>query len=208
MRILKDPEERKSEIMDTAEKLFTKKGYNQTTIMDILNEIGIAKGTFYYYFKSKEEVMDAIIMRIVSADVAAAKEIAEASDIPAVDKLFQILMAQKPQQGGGKEKMIEQFHYPSNADMHQKSLVQSILQITPILTQVIEQGISEQVFATDYPQESIEFLLVSAQVIFDEGLFQWKPDEALKKVKAFISIMESILRAEKGTFDDMFKILM
>jgi len=45
MRIIKDPEERKIEILDTAERLFTTKGYKQTTILDILNEIGIAKGT-------------------------------------------------------------------------------------------------------------------------------------------------------------------
>jgi len=134
MRTLKDPEERKAEILDTAERLFTTKGYIQTTILDILNEIGIAKGTFYYYFKSKEEVMDAIIMRIVSADVAAAKKIADDTGLSALQKLFQILLAQKPQSGSGKEKMLEQFHRPNNAEMHQKSLVQSILHITPVLT--------------------------------------------------------------------------
>jgi len=58
--------------------------------LDILNEIGIAKGTFYYYFKSKEEVMDAIIMRIISADIAAAKEIADNPDLPAIQKMFQV----------------------------------------------------------------------------------------------------------------------
>jgi len=207
MRTIKDPEERKSEILDTAERLFTTKGYNQTTILDILNEIGIAKGTFYYYFKSKEEVMDAIIMRIINADVAIATKIAGTPGIPAIEKLFQILMAQKPQRGGGKEKMLEQFHQPSNAEMHQKSLVQSILQITPILTQVIEQGISENIITTDYPQETVEFLLASAQVVFDEGLFHWQPDEMTRKIKAFISIMESILGTEKGTFDYMINIL-
>lgn len=207
MRTIKDPEVRKNEILDTAERLFTTKGYNQTTILDILNEIGIAKGTFYYYFKSKEEVMDAIIMRIISTDVAAAKKIAKAPGVPAIEKLFQILINQKSQNGDDKEKMIEQFHQPDNAEMHQKSLVQSILQITPVITEVIKQGISENVITTDYPQETVEFLLVSAQVIFDEGLFHWKPDEAAQKVKAFISIMESVLGAKKGIFDDMINIL-
>lgn len=208
MRTIKDPEERKSEILDTAERLFTTKGYNQTTILDILNEIGIAKGTFYYYFKSKEEVMDAIIMRIVNTDAIAAKEIAEAEGVSAIDKLFQILIVQKPRNGGGKEKMLKQFHQPNNAEMHQKSLVQSILQLTPVLTQVIEQGINENVISTDYPQEAVEFLLVSAQVIFDEGLFHWKPDETERKIKAFISIMESVLGAKKGAFNDMMNVLM
>lgn len=207
MRIMKDPEERKSEIMDTAERLFVAKGYNQTTILDILNEIGIAKGTFYYYFKSKEEVMDAIIMRIISADVAAAKKIAEAPGVPAIEKLFQILFAVKTQSGSNKGKMVEQFHQPSNAEMHQKSLIQTVLQLTPVLAQVIEQGIRENVFATDYPREAVEFLYTSVEVLFDEGLFHWEPDEAARKIMAFISIMESVLGADKGSFDKMSDIL-
>jgi len=207
MRRIKEPEVRKSEILDAAQKLFIEKGYAKTTVTDILNVHGLSKGVFYYYFKSKEEVMDAIIMRIVSADVAAAKEIADDPDLPAIPKLFQILFAQKPQNGRGKEEMLEQFHQPSNAEMHQKSLVQSILQLTPVLTQVIEQGIRENVMATDYPHETMEFLLVSAQIIFDEGLFHWDTDKAVKKAKAFISIMEATLGAEKGSFDEMMNIL-
>jgi AcrR family transcriptional regulator len=61
MRVIKEPEERRNEILDTAETLFFTKGYGKTTVNDILQAIGIAKGTFYYYFKSKEEVMDAVL---------------------------------------------------------------------------------------------------------------------------------------------------
>ncbi|MFD3450553.1 TetR/AcrR family transcriptional regulator [Microbacteriaceae bacterium 4G12] len=208
MRIVKEHEERRNEIMDTAERLFVSKGYVKTTINDILQEIGIAKGTFYYYFKSKEEVMDAIIMRIINEDVAAAKKIASNPNIPVLDKLFQILMAQVPKTGGTKEKMIEQFHQPNNAEMHQKSLVQAILQLTPILTGVIEQGIEEGIFATAYPRETMEFLIASAQVIFDEGLFHWEPHEAMQRAKAFISMMEMTLGAKKGSFDYILGILM
>lgn len=207
MRILKDPEERKSEILDAAEKLFTTKGYGETTILDILNEIGIAKGTFYYYFKSKEEVMDAVIARIVSADAAAAQRIADDPGLPAIDKLFRVLVAQRPRGGDVKEKMIGQFHRPGNAEMHQKSVVQSILHLTPVLTQIVEQGIRENVIAADYPRETVEFLLAAAQVIFDGGLFHWEPDQASRKARAFIRMMEAALGAEKCSFDGMMKLL-
>ena len=46
------------------------------------------------------------------------------------------------------EKMIEQFHQPNNAEMHQKSLVQSIIHLSPVLTEVLEQGIEEGIFYT------------------------------------------------------------
>ncbi|KQO17385.1 TetR/AcrR family transcriptional regulator [Paenibacillus sp. Leaf72] len=207
MRILKDPEERKNEILDTAEMLFYTKGYNKTTINDILQEIGIAKGTFYYYFKSKEEVMDAIIMRIVAADVAAARGIASNPELPTLVKLFQILMAQKPKHGDRKEQLLEQFHQVGNAEMHQKSLVQTIIHLTPVLTAVIEQGIEEHIFQTEFPQETVEFLIVSSTFLFDEGLFEWQPAEIIQKAKAFIHVMETTLGAKKGSFDFIYEML-
>lgn len=52
---------RRSEILDVAQRLFYLKGYDQTSVQDIITEIGIAKGTFYHYFNSKLELLDAII---------------------------------------------------------------------------------------------------------------------------------------------------
>ena len=63
MRISKEHDVRRNEILDKAAGLFEERGYNNTTVNDILREVNIAKGTFYYYFKSKEEVLDAIIDR-------------------------------------------------------------------------------------------------------------------------------------------------
>ena len=65
MRIVKEAKERKNEILDIAEKLFCTKGFDYTSTNDILNEVGIARGTLYYHFKSKEDILDAMIERIV-----------------------------------------------------------------------------------------------------------------------------------------------
>ncbi|PFB58176.1 TetR/AcrR family transcriptional regulator [Bacillus cereus] len=208
MRIVKEYEERRKEILETAERLFITKGYTKTTVNNILKEIGIAKGTFYHYFKSKEEVMDEIIMRIIKEDVTKAKRIVTNPDIPVLDKLFKILMEQSPKSGDVKEKMIEQFHQPNNAEMHQKSLVQSIIHLSPVLTEVLEQGIEEGIFSTPYPQETIELLLSSAQVIFDDGLFQWKTEEMMRRAKAYIKMMEVSVGAKEGSFDYMIEVLM
>ncbi|QWG28205.1 TetR/AcrR family transcriptional regulator [Bacillus mycoides] len=207
MRIVKEYGERRNEILKTAERLFVTKGYTKTTVNDILKEIGIAKGTFYHYFKSKEEVMDEIIMRIIKADVAKAKAIVSNPNIPVLDKLFRVLMEQSPKSGDVKDKMIEQFHQPNNAEMHQKSIVQSIIHLSPVLAEILEQGIAEGIFSTPYPQETIELLLSSAQVIFDEGLFQWKPEEMMRRAKAYIKMMEASVRAKEGAFDYMAEVL-
>ncbi|MES5955056.1 TetR/AcrR family transcriptional regulator [Bacillus fungorum] len=208
MRIVKEYEERRKEILETAERLFITKGYTKTTVNDILSEIGIAKGTFYHYFKSKEEVMDEIIMRIIKEDVAKAKVIVSNPNIPVLEKLLRVLMEQSPKSGDVKDKMIEQFHQPNNAEMHQKSLVQSIIHLSPVLTEVLEQGIEEGIFSTSYPQETIELLLSSAQIIFDDGLFQWKPEEMMRRAKAYIKMMEVSVGAKEGSFDYMMEVLM
>lgn len=207
MRILKEAEERKSEILDAAEQLFTTKGYSATTITDILTKVGIAKGTFYYYFKSKEEVMDAIVMRVIEDDVAQAKLIASDTSKTPTEKLFFILMGQKPQAEDNKNKLIEQFHEPSNAEIHQKSLSQSILCLSPILADVVRQGIDENIFATQYPQEAIEFLMVSGQIIFDTAIFSWTEEQTQRRIEAFIDLMEKSLGAKKGSFSFMKQIL-
>ncbi|MBG0962366.1 TetR/AcrR family transcriptional regulator [Bacillus sp. SRB1LM] len=208
MRIVKEYEERRKEILETAERLFITKGYTKTTVNDILKEIGIAKGTFYHYFKSKEEVMDEIIMRIIKEDVAKAKVIVSNPNIPVLEKLFRVLIEQSPKSGDVKDKMIEQFHQPNNAEMHQKSLVQSIIHLSPVLIEILEQGIEEGIFSTSYPQETLELLLSSAQVIFDDGLFQWKPEEMMRRVKAYIKMMEASVGAKEGSFDYMMEVLM
>lgn len=205
MRTVKHPEERKNDILNAAEMLFSTKGYQQTTIIDILKAVGIAKGTFYYYFKSKEEVMDAIIDKIIKADIIMAKRIASDPDLPVIDKLFRIIMEQSPKQGSTKQGMIEQFHQPSNAEMHQKSLIKAIKELSPVLADVIQQGVTEGTFQTKYPQETVEFLLASAQVIFDDGLFQWTTEESMQRALAFVDLLESSLHAKKGSFAFLLK---
>ena len=200
MRTIKDAEERRNEILDAAQALFTGKGYNKTTIIDILERVGIAKGTFYYYFKSKEEVMDAIIERMMDKDRTMAQEIALDAGLTPVEKIFNILNAQKPRSGDSKDLLIEQFHSPSNADMHQKSIARAVTVLAPILEDVVRQGVKEHLFKTDYPRETMEFLILSGQNMFDTSMFQLTPEEMHQKIKAFICTMELLLGAEKGSF--------
>lgn len=206
MKKSKSPEARKKEIMDVAETLFITKGYAKTTINNILSEIDIAKGTFYYYFKSKEDVMDAIVDRFITIEVEAAEAIAEDDTLKAPDKIFRIIMGEN-NHGNKKEKMIEELHEVSNEKMHQKSLIETIKQLAPILTRVIEQGIVEGVFETPYPRETVEVLLVSSGFIFDDGIFQWDEEEKIQKAKAFVYILETVLKADKGDFQYLLQEL-
>ncbi|NUU77803.1 TetR/AcrR family transcriptional regulator [Paenibacillus xylanilyticus] len=199
MRLIKNPEERRNEILNAAEILFVTKGYTKATVMDILQACNIAKGTFYYYFQSKEEVMNAIVMRYILNGESAARRIVSDPELSAHDKIFRIITAQN-QPDDRKHGLIEQLHHVQNVEMHQKSLVETVIRLSPILAEVVEQGIQEGVFNTPSPKESIEFLLVSSQFLLDQGIFQWEEEELRKKVETFSHIMERVLGAKQGSF--------
>ena len=83
----KEGEVRKQEILDTSLQLFETTGYNKTTIQVILNEVGIGKGTFYYYFKSKEEILDTIVRNCFLSEFQSLKKLAEDNSLSAIEKI-------------------------------------------------------------------------------------------------------------------------
>ena len=190
---------RKTEILDIAERLFLEKGYEKTTINDILIASGMAKGSLYYHFKSKEDVLDGIIERIAEQITLKAQAIANDPALTAHEKIFHII-ASSDISGTSNEQVLEELHKSSNALLHQKSIVQTLHAIAPIMAGVVEQGIQEGIYSTQYPLESVEILLIAGQFIFDAGIFSWTPEEAQAKMLAFISITESVLGAAPGSF--------
>lgn len=201
MRTAKHFDAKRNDILKTASQLFMTQGYEATTTRDILKACNIAKGTLYHYFKSKEEILDAMVEVFTETMADQARAIAERKDLTASQKLFFIVLGDK--NSDEKDKMIETLHRVENAKLHIKSIMETIRLLTPILTQVVELGIEEGVFKTPYPQEVVEQLIVSASFIFDDDLFSWTREEATKKVTAFIHTMEVLLGTEKGSLSHM-----
>lgn len=75
MRITKDPEERKQEILDTSMEIFCEKGYDKTSISDIAKKMGVAQGLCYRYFKSKEEIFNSAIEHYADMQAAQMKKV-------------------------------------------------------------------------------------------------------------------------------------
>lgn len=192
-------ENKKNEILDTAERLFMEKGYENTSINDILSVSGIAKGSLYYHYKSKEDVLDGIIGRITEQIVTSAKTVADDAALTAHEKMLRIIptvnITYSPY-----ERMLHELHRPSNALLHQKSITQTLNAVAPIMADIVEQGNREGVYHTQYPLETVEILLVAGQFIFDEGIFKRTPEEMAARMTAFIHITETALGAKHGSF--------
>jgi len=206
MRTIKDANERKNEILDVAESLFISKGYDNTTISDILNVMGVARGTLYYHYKSKEEVLDGIIIRRSTAGVIAAEAIADNNTLSALEKMLKIMLAQKPA-NKQQQQLVTALENVGNAQMFQKSLIEIILRLAPILGKVIEQGNKEGVFNTPYTQDSAEILLAAAHTLFDSVQFHRSPEEMQQKIVIFLFTAERILGASEGSLLQLTQLL-
>lgn len=199
MRIVKEHDERKNEIIDTASRIFAQKGYDKASVNDILNAIGIAKGTFYHYFKSKEDVLDAVIDRATDIIMEQVKEVIENPQLSPEEKLLGVFMAMRIE-GQMDEGFLEEMHQPENALMHQKSLVSIITVLTPVLTEVVKEGMEKGAFHCAYPEQYMQIFLASATTLFDDGIFEVEPEKKEKLFQALIALLEKMLEVEQGSF--------
>ena len=197
MRIVKDAEERRNEILDVAERLFCSRGYDQTSTNDILAEIGIARGTLYYHFSSKEDILDAMIDRILDEIVRRASRIALDESVPVLERMTQTILASNVDTKTG-DMILEQMHKPQNALMHAKMQERLLKQLIPLFTKLIEDGISQGLMQTADPEDTIEMLLLYANTVFDDAIAYSEADKK-KKVLAFINNTEILLHMEKGS---------
>lgn len=197
MRITKNPEERRIEIIETANRLFETKGFSQTSVKDITEAMNVAKGTFYYYFESKNQVIDAIVEHALGDIVEKGEALVAMTDATAISRLRMIL------EGGlnSKEtvKIRQDLHKPRNRELHEKMNVASIKALTPIISNIIYQGIDEGDFHLEAVEETTGFLLAGIQFYHDEMLFGWTEEELTKQRINTIKIIERCLGMKEGT---------
>lgn len=190
---------KENEILDVAEKLFGTKGYEKATVNNILDEVGIAKGTFYYYFESKEEVLDSVIHRVTETITARAQAIAANAEFTPIEKFIKIILALRVE-NEVDDAFKEILHEPENALTHQKSLVQMVTQITPILEQIVLEGINQGVFISEYPRQYIQIFLTAIATLLDDGIFRMEAAEQQLIIVSLASLLDKMLGVESGTF--------
>ncbi|HHX63167.1 MAG TPA: TetR/AcrR family transcriptional regulator [Epulopiscium sp.] len=197
MRIVKEGEVRRREILLVSRELFVKKGYEQTSVNDILKIVGIAKGTFYYYFASKEEVLEAIILDIVDEGAMRAESILKDKSIPLVNRIMMAIVAQTPEFEGADEIKVE-MHNVENTKLERLYLKEMLKRMTPILEEPIAEGIQQDIFHIAYPTESIESILLLGHMMFDCDVFGWEIEDYPRKIKAFLFNVEKLLGTKEG----------
>lgn len=182
--------ERKEELLKTAYELFLNKGYDAVSVDEIIKNAGIAKGTYYYYFKSKEETLEEVIDMMIAKEELKAKMILE-MPIPVPQKIVGIISSFRPDEN--EQNIVEIINRKENLIMHEK-VNEKIIQVAgPLLTEAALEGTSQGIINCDYLEERIRILLILSNRLFDEGM----TNEAT--INVYIDTVEKMLGTEKGT---------
>lgn len=191
---------KKEQILDMSFSLFLEKGYDNTSISDILSKLDIARGTLYYHFESKEAIMDAIIERSAKKIVEEAKAIVLQKGLSVHEKIFLLFSAASMKRLSGGDLMIDYLNQPQNALFHEKSNRAFIQKISPILGDIISEGVKEGIFDNAFPYESAELVLAMIMGFMDVPYESTNGNNLERRMESLLYNMERMIGAKEGSF--------
>lgn len=194
--------DKKELILNALRELFKEGKAGTASVSDIAKKAGIAKGGLYYYFRSKEEVLDALVSQEYADIIKTCSELVQQSGGIATHKLA--LLFHSYRSSYVDPSLDEYLHMPQNAAIHQKSLAQILSALSRIVSQIIEQGIEEGTFICKYPQEYAEIIMSVFTFLLDPGIFLWTKEQQVIKMKALAAMLEMGLCAPKGSFQFLY----
>jgi AcrR family transcriptional regulator len=213
-RVVKEYDERYAEFLDVAQRLFYQKGYDQTSIQDIIQEMKVAKGLFYHYFRSKADLLDALIERITDQAVASLRPWVDDPALDAQTKLRRFFDSTQNWKLANKTFMLELtrvLYRDENTLMRTKIARAGVERIAPLLADILRQGVAEGVYDVEHPDESAPILLELGQSLANtivEPLLNPPADAGAleaclamleRQVRAHERAMERILGAPPGS---------
>ena len=187
------------DLLNIAYRMFIEKGYENTSVDDIIIEAGIAKGTYYYYFESKEATLEAVIEMMIEK----AENIAKAAlmnPVPIPQKLASVVYAFQP----NKDEIVitDVLERKENIVMHDKIGKKIVEVAVPILSDIVREGIAQGIFVCTNVEERVKMLLIMSQNMFDYGAY------SNKDIEVYVDMLEKSLGAKEGTMSFISEFLL
>lgn len=159
MRVTKAPEERRAELVAAARALFDRDGVEKTRVKDIVKRVGVAQGAFYYYFRSKEEIVDAVVMQVtaeleesighIMADDTSAFE----TTLVALVELYLDLIDQFTEDAAQALPSVMEDPFANNAPMQQGRAI-----VMEQLAQHVSRAVTQGYVQVQHPEFAIKVL--------------------------------------------------
>ncbi|MBN2026131.1 MAG: TetR/AcrR family transcriptional regulator [Actinobacteria bacterium] len=151
------PEERRAELIEAARRVFRRKGYAAASVTDIVKEAGVSQGTYYFYFKDKEAAFDAVAETIVLEGFNAIQGITKRGDLSALDKIERtagFLLALETAERWTDERAARRLE-----QMRERVGRIAFRLYLPVVTDLIQQGITEGTMDVPYPEATAAYFL-------------------------------------------------
>ncbi len=191
------------QILDALQNLLAQKDIRNISVSEIAQEAGIGKGSIYYYFPSKDAILESLIERSYEIPLHTAKELASQSSVSAFTRMAMIFQAcrtsssafQIQSSGNDKSSIQERSH------LHEKYMQHIISELKPTLTEIIRQGIEAGDIHFDYPAALSEIVLIVLTVKLDNTLVPSTREEMEDTLRGLVSLLEKGTGAPEGTLN-------
>lgn len=186
----KYPEETVKKILDVSEQLFLEKGYDHTTVQDIIDNLGgLTKGVIYHHFKSKEEIFNTILEKRYSIGVT--NQIEQMKDLSGFEKIKKInsmsLQSLEHQKLAFSAKSLI-----TNPKIIGELYIEAFTNIIPYIQNIVDEGITDGSIKTDYPQEIAELIVLSTNIWLAPSLYKMNEEELLTKLNFFKMLYDGV----------------
>lgn len=186
----KYPEETVQKILDASLKLFLEKGYEETTVLDIISEMGgLTRGAFYHHFKSKEEVFDALCEKLFYESNPFEKAKSH-KELNGLEKLKCVLRTSFDE---------TEYHQLSMASMQLmgspaflKKLIESNQELAPMYQELIEEGIQDGSIQSEQPKLLADLFVLLTNFWSIPTIYPMTADETWQKFLMIKSIMDNL----------------
>jgi len=212
VRIVKEHEARKNELLDAAQALFYQNGYESTSVANIIDSVGIAKGTFYHYFKSKTDILDQIVerqIRMIDQEIERVLDEIEENAIVELNNIFQNIGQYKLEHKDVMLLMVRVLYSDKNILLKSKLFKRRVEIIAPKIARVIKRGKQEGVFDTGNPDYLSRMLMdmgnflgeVFAEMLLNNELNEQNRIKYLEMCRTYEQTIERILGAPKNSIN-------
>jgi AcrR family transcriptional regulator len=199
-RVVKAHDERKQELVKTAGALFQERGFRNTSVSDIVSRTGVAQGTFYYYFESKEAVLEAILRGLIDNVFMQVKTCCESKSEEAGLRLRMILESFVDFSRSEDARIFRLLREEEQVLIADRAREYWNRKLFPLLNSVIDQGMREGVMKVEHRDETLLFFWKVFHA-YCEGVFKGEEPRRLDvKRQLFEKLANVLLGMENWTF--------
>ncbi|MGN1403810.1 MAG: TetR/AcrR family transcriptional regulator [Ruminococcus sp.] len=196
--------DKKERILNATEQLMCVMPDREISVNLIAEKAGIGKGSVYYYFESKEEILYAVIERCYKKAIHEyfGGIQSEASALEKIKVLFQSMI--KSEFHDNQKNLIRTLHLHESTLLHNQMKLVAIQELSPIMEDLLIQGIAEGSVYTETPKESAEMIVAVITFFLDNTVFPEDPRMGVK-LKIFSNVLDTCLHAAPGSFDFLWE---